>query len=1130
MGHAEPAAPTPSTETPVSRPASPEAPDRAAQRNVLSYGQEQLLFLDQLAPGEPTYNIPVVRRLRGELDVAALQAALTVVVARHAVLRTTFRAVDGEPFQTVSPAVNVPLPVDDQSCLPAGDRAAAAERIARREATQPFDLSAGPLFRFRLLRLAGDDHLLCGTLHHIVADGWSMGLIDRELAAAYGALRSGREPQLADLSRQYFDFAAEQRERLSSGALDAELGYWEELLRDLGELSLPTDRPRPAVFGYRGQSVDTDFPAELQAGLRELAQRHSVSLFMVLTAALAVVLARHSEQDEIPLGTTMLGRMEPELENLVGFFVNMVVLRTDVSGNPRFTELLGRVRDLTLAAYDHQEVPFEKVVARLEPARDASRNPLFQVSLQLLGDRTAGTGLDLPGIDVESLVPTVTRSRFDLALTFVETADRLTLRIEYATDLFDAWRVEQLARHLERTLRAAVADPSVRLSEVPLLSETERHELLQAGRGAEEPVRMDPVHVLIGERARSAPDAVAAVFEGQQLSYGELDRRSTLLARHLRALGVRHGDVVAVALPRGLQAWTALLGVLKAGAAFVVLDTAHPAERLAFVLADAGVAVVVTDRRSLDVLPAPAGWTAVCLDRDRERIEAAGSGEPLAEWATPDSLAYLLYTSGSTGQPKGALVEHRAVLPFLTSFIRLLELGPGDRMLQFSSLAFDMSEAEIFSAWLSGATLVSGTQETLSSPEALARLMRDERVTYIGAPPAVLTLVDPEPYDHLRTILVGGEACPPELVNRWNLPGRRFFNGYGPTEAAICCTLYPCEQVQWTTTPPIGGPLSHRRLYVVDRWGGLASVGVPGELLIGGDEGLARGYLNRPELTAERFVADPFRSEGRVYRSGDLVRWTPDGQLEFAGRIDTQVKLNGLRIELEEIEAVGSSHPQVAQLAVAAREDVRGERRLVGYVVPVDQPPAVGDLRSHLGRHLPPYMLPTHWVFLDALPLSPNGKVHRAGLPAPGARASVVFREFTPPGTPEEQEVADVFAEVLCQSLVGRDDDFFLLGGDSLRAMRVASRVSKVFGVSLPVRTLYTNSTVRGLAEHVKAAVGHRELPPEAGSISPLRLEVLSRIEAFPEEQATRLLSARHELAELCRPLRLAPIRQWASR
>jgi amino acid adenylation domain-containing protein len=1036
-------------------------------RVLLSFGQEQLWFLEQLDPGEPTYNIPLVYRLRGGVDVGLLRRALGVVVARHESLRTTFGVVDGSPFQRIAEVGEVGWGVEDLSGVVAGDRERVAWEAAVREVSRPLDLTRGPLLRVRVLELGCDEYLLCVTVHHIVADGWSVGVMMREWSVVYEALADGREPALEPLAVQYADFAAWQREWLQGEAFERHLDYWEQRLAGVSVLELPTDRPRPAVRSSGGDVVQGRLTGALADGLRDLASARGVSLFMVLTAAFDALLARYSGQEDIAVGTTALGRERAELERLVGLFVNMVVLRTDLSGDPSFAELLERVREVTLEAYDHQEVPFEKVVERAAPMRDPSRNPLFQVGLQLLSAGTAGGALELADVEVHTLTPQVQRSRFDLSVTFTELEHELAVSVEYSTELFDRSRVQRMIDQLERVLSAVLADPSLRLSELPLLSDGEREQLLAAGRGPERPYRADPAHVVIAEVAARTPQAVAAVFEDQQLTYAELDRRADRLARYLRSLGVGHQDVVAVALERGFDVLVALIGVLKAGAAFTVLDSGHPRNRLAFILDDAGAQIVLTRSELVDQLPDAEGRTQVCLDRDWERIEAAAD-HPLPEWASGDSLAYVLYTSGSTGKPKGVLIEHRALMLYVASFTAIFELDPADRLLQYASLVFDLSEAEIFSALTVGATLVLAPRDTLMSPTALADLIRHQRVSYVGAPPAMLALVEPGPYPDLRHVLVGGEAFSGDLVNRWNLPGRRFINGYGPTETTIGCTAYECEQIPWRSSPPIGRPLLHRRLYVVDRWGNLAPIGVPGELLIGGNEGLARGYLNQPQLTDERFIEDPFHPHARVYRSGDLVRWTEDLQLEFLGRIDSQIKLRGLRIELEEIETVLATHPHIDQTAVTLHQTPNGDKQLVAYITHNGTQPTTTDLRTHLARELPAYMIPSTWITLDTLPLAVSGKIDRNALPTPQTTPN--HHQHTPPRTPTEHEIARIFADVLNHPNINTHDNFFELGGSSLQAIRVISRLTETFGTTLRVRDIYTATTAAALALQIEEA------------------------------------------------------------
>ncbi|MFD0332047.1 amino acid adenylation domain-containing protein [Streptacidiphilus monticola] len=630
----------------------------------------------------------------------------------------------------------------------------------------------------------------------------------------------------------------------------------------------------------------------------------------------------------------MLGRPDPELEDVVGLFINMVVLRSDLSGDPTFAELLERTADANLELYEHQEVPFQQIVDRVQPLREPGRNPLFQVAVQVLGGATSGDNLFFPGVTSEYVLLPSVGARFDISLNFIESGDRIKASVEYSADLFDAWRIEAMLGHVETVLAAVADDPGLRLSQLPLLTEAEREELAAIGTGEVVPYPQEPLHVQFAEKARQQPDAVAVVCRGVELSYAELDRRADLLARHLRGLGVTAGQIVAAVLDRDLDAYVTLLGILKSGAAFAMLDPKAPAARLDFMIRDTGAPVVITRSPLAGTLPQSSGWATVLIDTDWSAIEAASTEEPLEEWATRESLAYILYTSGSTGQPKGVMIEHRSVSFFCEAYRRTFDFGPADRLLQLPALNFDMSQGEIWTAFAAGATVVAVAPEDAQSPEALTALIREQRASYAGLPPAMLSVLEPEPYPDLRYIMGGAEVLPPDLVNRWNLPGRTFVNLYGPTEAAIACTEYKVDHLTWRTSPPIGRPEVNRQVHVVDRHGNLVPKGVGGELLIGGEPGgLARGYLNQPELSAEKFVADPFDLERTVYRSGDLVRWNADGQLEFLGRIDNQVKLRGLRIELGEIEAALQAHEQVARAVVLMRPDRQGENRLVGYVL-----------------------------------------------------------------------------------------------------------------------------------------------------------------------------------------------------
>lgn len=1046
----------------------------------LSFGQEQLWFIDKLTPGATTYHIKVAFRLRGPLRIDILQACLTRIVARHDALRMTFHSTDGVPFQVTSPPpaqVELPVLVLGGSCEQ--DRERLIQDSLHQLAGIPFDLERGPLYRYQLLKLADDDHVFVQILHHIVTDGWSGGVMTSELNLAYRALLEGREPDLGEPGPSYAQYATEQRAQMHGELLDEELAWWTERLADLPTLELPTDRPRPAEPSRGGGSVTRPYPAELLAQMRALAKEHGVSLYMVIVSALNVVLSRYTGQEDIPVGVAMLNRMDEDSERVVGLFVNMVVQRTDLSGDPTFGELLERVLDTNMDLYEHQQAPFNLIVDKVQPVRAAGINPLFQVASQLLTAANSGAGLDLPGLTCTPVPMTATGSRFDMAIDFVEEHDHLTALVEYSYDLFDEWRINALLDHLEAVLTAAVRQPSSRLSQMPLLSRREQDELLALGRGEQADYSADPLHASVERLAQAQPDAVAVVCRDVELSYGELNRRADQLARYLHALGVEAGQIVAVVLDREMDAFVAMVGVLKAGCAYAMMDPKLPAARLGLMIRDTAAPVVLTRSVFANVLPEPSDWVAITLDTDWPKIEAGAGHAPLPERAPRESLAYVLYTSGSTGAPKGVLITHRAVSLFCEAFRRSFGFGPADRLLQLPALNFDMSQGEIWTAFDVGATVVAVSPEDVQSPEALSALMREQRVSYAALPLAMQSLLEADTFPALKYIVGGAEALDPALVNKWNLPGRTFLNLYGPTECAIAQTEYKVDHVEWKTSPPIGRPHPNRQVYVVDRWSNLVPKGVNGELLIGGDsDGLARGYLNQPEATAQKFITDPFNPSGKVYRTGDLVRWNAAGQIEFLGRMDNQVKLRGLRVELGEIEITLQSHPGVRRAVVLMRPDRHGENRLIAYFISVGEPPPVEELRRHLGESLPDYMVPNAWVALDTFPMNNDGwKVNRNALPAPadgadGDHGAGGGADLIAPATATEEEVARCFAEVLDIARIGTHDSFFDSGGNSLQAMRLVSRLSKTFGIKLRVRQLYSNQTVASLSAAIDEMTG----------------------------------------------------------
>ncbi|HEX2569781.1 MAG TPA: non-ribosomal peptide synthase/polyketide synthase [Polyangia bacterium] len=1053
----------------------------------LSFAQQRLWFLDQFEPGNPFYNVPAAVRLTGRLDVPALARSLAEVVRRHEALRTHFELRDGEPVQVIAPHVDLRLDPIDLTTLPAERREARARELAREEALRPFDLGRGPLLRAALLGLGAEEHVLLITLHHIVSDGWSMTVLVRELGALYQAFSSGQPSPLPELPVQYADYAAWQRQWLQGEALERQLGYWKQHLGGrLPVLDLPTDHPRPPVQTYRGALHAFALSPALSQALGQLSRQHGVTLFMTLLGAFQTLLHRYTGQKDLIVGTPIAGRTRAEIEGLIGFFVNTLALRTELDGGLSFRELLARVREVTLGAYAHQDLPFEKLVEALAVERDMSRTPVFQVMFAL--QNVPATALELPGLTMRSLGFEGGIAKFDLTLSMQEGPDGLRGSFEYNTDLFEAGTIERLAGHFQTLLEGIAAAPAALerpLAELPLLREDERRTLLEEWNQAHAAYPLDTcVHDLFRAQATRDPDAPALRFGDEVLTYRELDLRSNQLACELQARGIGPERLVGLCLDRSPDLVVSLLAVLKAGGAYLPLDPAYPAERLAFMIEDARPALLVTERRLLESLPPGAG-ARIALDEHRDTVGRHDATAPApVHGARPENLAYVIYTSGSTGRPKGAQLLHRGLTNTALTSARHQGLGPGRRVLQFAAFSFDASVFEIFSALVSGACVVLAPREELLPGTPLSETVRRHGVTSTLLPPSVLAQMDAEALP-FETLVSGGEACSRELVERYG--GRmRLLNAYGPTETTVCATisapLRPGEE------PVIGRPWDNARLLVLDARLEPVPVGVAGELYVGG-AGLGRGYLGRAELTAERFVPDPFSDVpgARLYRTGDLVRWRSDGNLVYLGRTDHQVKLRGFRIELGEIEAALAEHPALRQAAVTVREDTPGGKRLVGYAVPKDAAPPVAELRDLLKRRLPDYMVPATFVFLEALPLTPSGKLDRRALPAPeldtAARASGAA-----PRTPAEELVAGMWAEVLGRPVasIGGDDNFFELGGHSLLATQVLSRIRNVFQVELPVRALFEAPTVATLAARIEAARQHllaREaVPLQAGA------------------------------------------------
>jgi amino acid adenylation domain-containing protein len=903
---------------------------REAAHYPVSFGQHRMWFLDQMVPGSPFFNESVRYRLQYPLNLGALERALNEIVRRHEVLRTAFAVAGGEPVQVIAPSLHLPLPVIDLRGLPEAEREREATRRAGEEALKPFDLSEAPLIRTTLLRLAEADYVFLLTLHHVVCDGWSGQVFMHELTTLYGAYLQGRESPLPELPVQYADYAVWQRRMLQGGLLKKQLDYWTKQLADLPTLKLPTDRPRPPVQSFRGAHQRSELPPAVYGALLGLSQREDVTMFMVILAAFKILLLRYTGQDDIVVGVPVANRSRPELEPLIGFFVNVLVMRTDLSGDPTFREVLGRVRKVALEAYNHQDIPFEKLVDELQPEREVNRSPLFQVTFQVFNAQpTTGKTSEVPELEIETGV-----TKFDLRVDLWEGANGLTAYFEYSTDLFDAATIERMMGHFQTLLKAVGDDPDRRVSELPLLPEEERRRLLfEWNRTRKDYQRHATVQELFEARAKLTPEAVAVACGGEQLSYGELNRRANQLAHYLRRQGVAAESPVAVCMERSAEMVVGLLGVLKAGGAYVPLDPAYPEQRLAFMAADAGAKVLLTKEESRQKVSG-AEAKVVCLDADWEEVAREGEANP-AGGALPGNLAYVIYTSGSTGRPKGVEVQHEALMNLVGWHQSVYGVTPSDRATQLAGPGFDASVWELWPYLSAGASIHIPPQAVVNSPPDLSDWLAREGITvcFLPTPLAEAVLSEPLPAGlRLRLLLTGGD----KLQRRPRQPlSFRFVNHYGPTENAVVATYAEVDGPGETeTAPPIGRPISNVQAYVLDAHLEPAPTGVPGELCLGG-ESLARGYRNHPGLTAEKFVPHPFSREpgARLYKTGDLVKFLPDGNLEFLGRIDQQVKIRGYRIELGELETTLRQHPAVRDAVAAVRETATGEKRLVAYVV-----------------------------------------------------------------------------------------------------------------------------------------------------------------------------------------------------
>jgi amino acid adenylation domain-containing protein len=1032
----------------------------------LSSAQQRLWFLDQLEPESAAYLIPGVLRFQGIIDIKSLQKSLQALVQRHEILRTTFSEQDRQPVQIIHTTMQVKLPLIDLQGLDHEQRTQVAQQLARQEAQRPCDLSQGPLLRTTILRQEQEVHILLLTQHHIITDGWSHSILTHELATLYHSYATGQPASLPTLPIQYVDYTLWQRQWLQEKMVKEQLAYWRTQLAAAPHLDLPTDHPRPAIQTYRGSSMTWQLPLALSEDLYELSRQQEVTLFMLLLASFQVLLMRYSRQSDISVGTSIANRHHAEVEGMIGFFVNTLVLRTNLSGDPTFQQLLQRVREVCLGAYTHQDLPVEYIAEVLERERDLSRSSLFQVMFALQNEPTRQS--EFVNIQMSQLEIEHTLSKFDLSFFVEETAQGLYTMVEYSTELFEAETIQRMLGHWQVLLAAIVENPAQTIESLPLLTQDERQQLLvqwnQTSSTLAPPLSLHASFELQVERT---PEAIALVYEEHCLTYRELNARANQLAHYLRSHGVSVDQPVGLFISRSLEVLIGLLGILKAGGAYVPLDASYPLKRLAFMLQDAGPAILLTQQaflaqaRELTTHQHIAA-SLLCLDQPPPELAQQATDNPHSG-CLPENLAYVMYTSGSTGQPKGVALSHGALCNLMAWQEQDCPLRPGTVVLQFAPLGFDASCQELFSTWQRGGKIVE-----LSSDE-MRRDLERWFVPYAGLQNVAMWATQQEQTSraHLQAIMTAGEQLQmtPAIVN-WlrQMPGCILYNYYGPTESHVVTTQELCgDPAHWPLFPPIGRPISNTQIYVLDQHLQPVPIGVAGELYIGGVS-LARGYFHRPEWTAERFIPDRWSPVpgARLYRSGDLARYRTDGAIEFLGRVDSQVKLRGYRIEPGEIETVLQAQPAVREAVVVLQERLDGEKSLVAYVVAVPGAHLSSeDLRGWLRQQVPDYMVPASLVFLDALPLTPSGKIDRQALPVPD-QSPLHDGVVIGPRTPLEELICMIWADLLHlpPSQVSIHDNFFTLGGYSLLATQVISRLRQRVQVEVPVRRLFESPTV----------------------------------------------------------------------
>lgn len=1042
--------------------APPMVPVSRDQDLPLSFAQQRLWFLDQLEPNSPFYNIPSALRLQGKLNISALEKSIHEIIRTHEALRTTFQAIEGQPFQIISSESQLNIHKLDLRKLSKEKRDAEARHTIKIDAKKPFDLSQGPLMRVTLLQLDEEEHIVVFTTHHIISDGWSIGVLIKAVADLYSAYSTGKDERLPDLPIQYADYAYWQRQWLQGEVLEKQLSFWKDQLRGCAPiLELPTDHPRPAVQSFNGALVSKKFSAELTESLQLLSRRQGATMFMTLLAAFKTLLFRYSRQTDISVGSPIANRNRAETEGLIGFFVNTLVFRTELSGEQSFNALLARVKESALGAYAHQDIPFEMLVEKIQPDRDLSHTPLFQVMFVL--QNLPVQEMDLPELKMSTLTAENDTANFDLTLGMIERADGLSATLEYNSDLFEAATITRMLEHFQNLLESITITPDLPISRLPLLVENEMQQLEQWNQTQVEYPADKTAPQLFEAQVEQTPENMAVVFENQTLTYNELNNRANQLAHHLRKLGVGPEVIVGVCVERSIEMVIGLLGIMKAGGAYLPMDPNYPPDRLVYMIDDSDVSVILTQDHLLARLPKKKAQL-ICLDTGWNQISYSQDDNPPGN-ITAKNLAYVIYTSGSTGQPKGVLLQHQGLCNLASSQIREFQVTEKSHVLQFASFSFDASVSEVFMTILAGATLYLVRREMLLPGAGLKQILRDYKITTVTFPPSLLAVLAENEFPYLKTIISAGEACTQDVANRWR-EGRLFLNGYGPTENTVHTSTYAAAHEVVGTSLPIGRPISNVQVYILDEHWNTAPVGVPGELCIGG-VGLARGYLNRPELTAQKFIPNMFGSQpgARLYRTGDLARFLPDGNLEFLGRIDHQVKIRGFRIELEEIEILLSQHPAVKDEIVIVREDSGADKRIVAYIIPdQDVEATIEEFQIYLKDKLPDYMMPSAIVLLESFPLTPNGKVNRRDLPAPDYLSLDANREFVAPRDTLELKLAEIWQEILGVSEVGIKDNFFEIGGHSLLAVRLLAKIEKKFNREIQLVSLFQDPTIEHLS------------------------------------------------------------------